>query len=350
MSVRADIHLVGDGLTLDEVAGYARGAEEAGLGAVWVAEGFYDSLVLATLAASATSRIPVGTNVTQWVRPPGVLELAASDVDDLSGGRFILGLGTASRAWNEDWHGIAWERPVRRMREYVEALRVLWEAAPTAPVSYRGDLFHIEHYVRLRGPAARRVPIHLGTMRPQMTRLAGEIAEGVNFNIGLSGPFVEARLLPELARGAARAGRPVTEVARGMLVIAAVDDDERAALRRAKHQIAYYAGVTSYCDDTFAFHGAERELAAVKEAFARATPDDGDIRAAFDPVTFPADALVPDELARTIAIAGTPATVRGQLDRYEGVLDFATLTTPTFLLTPAEIRANHDAILVAFAA
>jgi alkanesulfonate monooxygenase SsuD/methylene tetrahydromethanopterin reductase-like flavin-dependent oxidoreductase (luciferase family) len=344
--VRADIHLTGEHLDWESLLDYATRADRTSLGAVWLAEGFRDSLLASALVARATERLLVGTNVTQWVRPPGSLEMAAADLAELAGGRFVLGLGTAHPEWNERWHAIRWERPVERMRDYVTTVRALWDAEADRPVSTQGPFFAIEQYIRLGGAAPVRPPVYLGAGRPLMTRLAGEIADGVCFNIGLSEQFVASRLAPELARGQALAGRDRSSVSRGLLVIAAIGEREDA-LARARRQLAYYAAVTSYCDGTFEHHDAAELLAELKRRASEGRQARRDVRAALDLDAL--GALIPEDLVDAIALVVSPARAQDALARYEGILDYVALSTPAPGTPPAAVRANHEAILQAFA-
>lgn len=277
---RVDLHLTGDQVSIADMIRFGQAAEQAGLGAVWTAEAFRDSFTPLAALAGVTSRITLGTNIAQWTRSVPNLDLTAGDLQELSSGRFVLGLGSTTQQWNTDWHGIAYERPLQRMREYVEALRVLWTAGPMAPVSYDGEVFQIRDYLRFNGPLDTPIPVHLGASRAGMASLAGEIADGVNFNVLLSPDYLRKELLPAVARGAALAGREPGSIARGVLVITAVDDDGAQAVRWAKQQIAFYAGVANYFEAPLRFHGFDRELEAVQGACRV-----GDLPRAFELVT-----------------------------------------------------------------
>jgi len=336
-SVRVDLHLTGDQISVNDMIQFGTMAEQADLGGVWTAEAWRDSLVTLAPIAAATSKIRVGTDVSQWTRTPPSLELAAADLDDVSDGRFTLGLGTAPKEWNEGWHGISYEKPVRRMREYVEALRLLWQASPMNPVSFNGEVFSISNYIRLRGSLERPVPIHLGATLPGMAALAGEIAEGVHFNVVLSAPHIRDVMLPAVEVGARRAGRSLSDVEKGVLVSTAVSDDRAEAVQWAKHQIAFYAGVASYFEPVMERHGFSEEYVRARDAF-----QSGDPVAAIDAIT--------DEMVDQLALAGTPDDVRRKVSRFDGVVDFVMLYAPTFLLESDVVQAEHEAMIAAFAA
>ena len=246
---------MGDQVSATDMVRFSTLAEASGLGGIWTGEVWRDSLVPLAAIAQATSTIRLGTNVTQWTRTPPTLGVAAGDLAELSDSRFTLGIGAAPKEWNEAWHGISYDKPVRRMREYVEALRLLWQAGPMSPVSFAGEVFSITDYIRLRGPLEQAVPIHLGVTLPGMAGLAGEIADGVNFNVLTTAPHIRDVLLPAIEAGARRAGRSLDDVERGVVVSTAVSDDRAQAVQWAKHQIAFYAGVGSYFEPMMRKHG-----------------------------------------------------------------------------------------------
>jgi alkanesulfonate monooxygenase SsuD/methylene tetrahydromethanopterin reductase-like flavin-dependent oxidoreductase (luciferase family) len=332
---RVDLHLTGDQVSVAEMIGYAQQAEQGGFGGVWMAEAFRDALVPLAAITCATSRVVVGSNVAQWTRSLPNMELSAADLDELSQGRFVLGLGSTTKEWNEKWHGVAYERPLQRMREYVEALRLLWTAGPQQPVTYDGECFTVDDYLRFNGPLERPVPIALGASRTGMARLAGEIADAVHFNACFSAAFIRDGLMPAVHDGAARAGR-AQPPAVGSLTITAVDADAATARRWAAHQLAFYAGVADYFADLWRYHGLAEAHATVQERFRT-----GDVFGAVD--------AVPDEAVAAMTLAGTPDDVRRDLERYGDVVDYAIAYSPTFLLPPDVIKANHEAIIAALA-
>lgn len=334
--VRVDLHLTGDQISVDDMVRFSLMAEEGRLGGVWTAEVWRDSLVPLAAIAAATSTIRLGTDITQWTRTPPTLGVAAGDLAELSDGRFTLGIGTAPEQWNQAWHGISYEHPLKRMREYVEALRIGWQAGPMSPVNYEGEVFSITDYIRLRGPLEQTVLIHLGATLPGMAALAGEIAEGVNYNVVVTAEHIRDVLQPALETGAARAGRSVDEVERGVLVSTAVSDDRAHAVQCAKHQLAFYSGVAPYFAPVMEQHGFTDDYVRVRDAFHA-----GDPMAAIANVT--------DEMVDELVLAGTPDEVRDKLARFEGAVDFVMIYAPTFLLEPDVVRAEHEAMIAAFA-
>ena len=175
--------IFGDNMRLSEIGELAAEVEAAGFESVWTGEYWHSGFQTAAAAARATSRLRIGTGVVQaFPRTPLTTAIEALDVDDVAGGRLVLGLGPQVQRYNERLHGIEYGRPVPRMREYVQALTALWTlAAGGSPVLPRGEYygFDLSGFVR-PAPAARdSIPVYLSAVRPAMTRLAGECAAGL---------------------------------------------------------------------------------------------------------------------------------------------------------------------------
>jgi probable F420-dependent oxidoreductase len=293
-----------------EVALLAAEAERAGLARLWAAELQRSATVPLAAAAVATERIGLGTGIAlAFTRSPMVMALEALDLDELSGGRFTLGLGAGVRRLNASWHATAHDRPLRRMRELVAAVRELMAAlADGRDARAPGEIYDIE--VRaLRRPYAAprpRPPIWLAAVLPGMTALAGEIADGFLDHPVTSPAWLGERLVPVLEVGAARAGRARPEVA-GALICAASDDDPDGARRAAAGTVGFYATVRTY-QELFAEHGFGARLGAIRRAF---LDGDGDRLA---------DA-VGEDMTDAFAAAGTVARVRERARVYEGAAD-----------------------------
>jgi probable F420-dependent oxidoreductase len=325
----------GDGMSLADVVELGVSAEDAGLDSVWHVEINREPFVPLTAIAARTKRIRLGTGVVIWARSPILASLVAANLDELSGGRFLYGLGTGPPDWNRRFHGMSYERPARRIREYVEVMRGAWQAAHHGSAfDYDGELYRIEDYRRPVRQERERIPILLAAVQAGMCALAGEIADGVLFNVLSTPLYLREFATPQLERGAARSGRDLATLERAAAIAAAVDGDAAAARRWARHHIAFYS-VIPYFDVMFELHGFQREAAAIREAAARGDPS-GMIDA------------VSEEMIDTFAIAGTPDQCRRQLEAW-GDLDLAVLFPPTFQLEPDEILANHRAVIETFA-
>jgi len=200
-------------LPLRDVPAWAARAERAGFHGVLVPEAVHDGFLAALLALEHTRTLTVATSVAlAFPRSPTTVAYAAWDLQALSGGRFVLGLGSQVKANVEGRFGVAWTPPVARMRDYVGALRAIWtswqERTPLAYASPSYTLRRMQPFFD-PGPIAHpAIPIFLGGVSPGMLRLAGEVADGLMTHPTNSDPrFLRERCLPALAAGAARAGR-----------------------------------------------------------------------------------------------------------------------------------------------
>ena len=186
------------------VSGYAKYAETAGFASLWVGEppGFMHGPVILTLAATATSTLPLGFGLTNpYTRHPSVNAMIAATLDDLSNQRLTLTIGAGSL---EALHGLGlnWDRPVTHIRETINVCRQLWKGKTA---SLEGETVNVKAF-RLQFPPKRPdIPVFVGCRRQDMSQLAGEVADGIVLdNVPVSYlPFVKA----QLKIGAKKSGR-----------------------------------------------------------------------------------------------------------------------------------------------
>lgn len=324
------------GETLAELVEAAQAAEAAGAGVVWFPELHRTSTISAAAVAPATHSVGIGTAVAlAFVRSPMTMALEAIDIDELSGGRFRLGLATGVQRLNEDWHNARWGKPVAHLRETVACIREFVARAGTGePMSVDGEWEHlrIRGYQRPFHQVRTEIPVYLGSVGPQMTRLVGEIGDGWLAHELCSPSYVDRQILPHLATGLDQAGRSRDSLDVVASVCAAVDPDARQARRWVAGTVGFYASVRTYAD-FFAFHGLAAEQARVVEAFrSAATSDDlGD--------------AVADVMVERLAAAGTADDVRAAIAAYEGLVDTVKLTPPTHGCSPEETRRAQAQLL-----
>lgn len=324
------------GETLAEVADAARAAEDAGAEVAWVPELHRSATVSAAAVAQATSAIGVGTAVAlAFTRSPMTTALEALDLDEISGSRLVLGLGTGVQRLNEDWHHVDWGRPATHLRETVRNIRAFWAGCTTGePIDLDGD----REPMRIRGyqrpyPVVRTdIPVYLAAMGPVMTRLAGEIGDGWISHELTSSAFLRERILPELEAGLAVGGRDRDDLDVVTSTCVSVDADPSTARRRSAGMVGFYASVRTYAD-FFAFHDLADEQAGVVEAF-RSGRTAGAL----------ADA-VPDHMVTALTASGTRDEVAAKISAYDGLADTVKLTPPTHGLIPAEIRVAQKELI-----
>jgi alkanesulfonate monooxygenase SsuD/methylene tetrahydromethanopterin reductase-like flavin-dependent oxidoreductase (luciferase family) len=300
-------------LPLGESARLAGRAEAAGFDLVCAGEAAYDSFASATLLATATRKAGVMTAVSTWARSPVLASTAAATVDAVSGGRFTLGLGTMPAAWSRDFHGVDPDRPLARMREYVDVVRGALAAHSGRTLDADGEFYPVRGWSRWEPPPREDLPVHLAATRPGMARLAGEVADGVLANVVHTRRWLAEVLVPAVAAGEERRGDG-RRVVRGVMVRCLVHGSgERPwALDALRPSLALYQPVPYF-------------TAVVEHAGLS-----------------PAD--LSDDLVRAMCVVGTADEVAEQLGAYAGLVDWVELTPPSGL-DAAALRDAYAGLL-----
>jgi probable F420-dependent oxidoreductase len=309
-------------------------ADRAGVHTVWTGEFYFRSGSVPLAAMAATTRqCRVGSSILYGVgRSPVVLAAEARDLDELSQGRFVLGLGNGTRRMLRDWHGGDPSAPAVRMEELLELLDKLWRIHE-GPVEHDGRFYRVNVVptAAVPTPLRPRIPVFIAAGNPRMIEVAGRAADGV-IGHGLWTPdYVRDVVRPSIARGADLRDRSPADVEVSALVIASGHDDEEQARREVAALIAFYARVKAY-QPMLALAGYAAEGAAVVDAVGR-----GDLRAA--------QAAVTDRMIDDIAVAGTFEQVRDRLRRYSGVLDHVILQSPSMVIGPERAAENARSLI-----
>lgn len=282
-------------------------AEALGFDAVLVEETKDDPFQLLALGAAATTRIGLGTSVAMaFPRSPAVMAMSAWSLQKLSGGRFVLGLGTQVRAHMERRYGVAWHAPAPWMRDYVNAVRAVWSCwQDGTPLSHQGDHYRLNLMVPLFDPGPighPHIPIHIAAIGPNLCAVAGEVADGIRLHPVCTPKFIDEQVAPAVAKGAARAGRDVrsVEVCMKPLVGTASDASRlEAVAETVRARVAFYLSTPTY-RRTFALHGW-LDIAEQAAELSRAQRWDELPR------------LVSDEMLHTVATIATHDEIAGAL-------------------------------------
>ena len=256
-------------------------AERLGFGVVWAAEAYgSDAVTVLTWAAARTERIGVGSAVLQIpARTPAMTAMTAATLDALSGGRFRLGLGVSGPQVSEGWHGIAFDPPLARTREYVDVVRL---ALSRRPVTYAGNHYRLPLpggqgkalKLTLR-PVRNRIPLYLAAIGPRNLELAGEIADGwlALFYAPEHAADDRARVAAGRSR-AGRAGEPLDVVATVPIV---TGPDVAAAAEPVRRYAALSLGGMGSSSRNFynalaGRRGYREEVAVVQERYLAGEP------------------------------------------------------------------------------
>ncbi|MBM3945829.1 MAG: LLM class flavin-dependent oxidoreductase [SAR202 cluster bacterium] len=256
-------------MPMQDLMDLASEAEDAGYESVWLTEG-QGKDVFTTLAAIATvtQRTIIGPGVSPiFIRTPTLTAMTVTALDELSQGRAALGLGTGAKAGVERAHGVPFDHPLGRMREYVEVVRgVLTQEN----FSYEGRFYRVKGVRRDVSPFRPKVPIYIAALGLRMAELAGEVADGVLLNIAT--PEYARRAVEAVRQGAVKAGRDPSQVDIGCFITTSVAQDRKAARESARRRIARFAANPFY-GNMFRAAGFGAEVDGVMRAAARGDRD-----------------------------------------------------------------------------
>ncbi len=297
------------GMSTDDLIDLVKQADRAGYESVFLIESYADQSAVLGACARETERILLGTGVTTaFYRTPTSLAIAGATVDALSHGRFVLGLGVGHReivAMRDDVEPsrpLLFEKPLQRLRETVEVVRAVGDAAVrNEPVSYEGEIFQVREYLPWISAYRARFPIYLGSFFEKGWELAGEIADGV------LPIFMPLELIPTytaaVARGAARAGRDPSEIDLACYIPCCVDEDAERARTAMQYLVAFH--MSSYVHYRKWFEGQGHGAVVQRVADHLAAGEAGK-----------AAALVTEEMLAGITVYGTAEHCTAAIARY----------------------------------
>lgn len=326
------------GATPAEMAAFAAEAEAAGVDSVWAIEIFRGAFTQATYLATQTERTDIGTGIA-WAFSRSAMSIAMSamDIDEISGGRFRLGLGAGVKALNERWHNAEYGRPAPHLRETVEAVRaIIGAAARGESVRYEGE-YHdldIRGWVRSTPPVRESIPIYCAAVQKGMARMAGDVADGMLGHPMCTAEWIERELIPAYEEGLSRSGRERSGFEHIASLCCAIDEDEAAAIDAARRTVAFYATVKTY-RPLYELHGFGDAAAAAGEAFRR-----GDIAGVL--------AAIPDAMVERYCAAGPPDKVRAKLDEISTLVDGVMPGPPNYFLPEEQVAEYNRRILATF--
>lgn len=324
---------LGIGGRLSELGDLAGRAESLGFESAWLPELEHSAFVGAQAALAATDHLTVGTAVAlAFPRSPTITALTAWDLDEVSAGRFLLGLGSQVKRVMEARFSVPFERPAARLAEYVRAVRTVWAANRGEAVVHEGDFYRIT-MPTFHGPPRperRDVPILLAAVGPVLSRTAGEVADGLVGHPFASPRYLEAVVRPAVATGLSAAGRPPDACPLTASAIVSIGDDADEARRAARLQLAFYATTPSY-RAILELHGRGMRFGELRRAFVR--------RDAAELVR-----LIDDDLLDAIAIAGRPDEARDRLAAWQPLAERLIVGPPWYGLRPEREREAMEAV------
>ena len=297
----------------DEVSTYVQEAEKLGVEYLWTAESWgHDAVTPLAFMAARTSKIKLGAGIMQAVgRTPANTAMTAMTLQSLSGGRFIMGLGASGPQVVEGWHGVPYKKPIQRIREVIEIVRIISRGDKLA---YDGQIFHLPlpggegKSIRSGAPPCPNIPVYLATLSPMSLALTGEVADGW---IGTS--FIpeqaEEVFFQHIRKGAQKAGRSMAGIDLQAGGVVSFGDDLEKMLPRRKPGLAFTLGAMGSKEHNFynaAFQraGYQEEARAIQLKWI-----EGDRQTAAS--------MVPDEMVTKTNLLGTDAMVRERMQAYK---------------------------------
>ncbi len=320
------------------IAAIAKQQQDAGLKGTWAAQVYGPPFSPLAAAATSTERLLLATGIAiAFTRSPFETAMAAIDLDSMSGGRTVLGLGSSVKSWTQGFFGMPYGKPVEHLREATHVIRMIIAKAHTGELErFDGKYYHLDFSDLQPPPAPPRmeIPIWISALRGAMLRLGAEIADGVIGHPIWSTHWATTTVPRELKAGLERSGRRRADIHVNNWFWVTPNQDVKESIEDARACVAFYAGMEQY-EAYFAAHGFREECKRLQAGTRR----DGYLSVAN---------LVPDEMASTFVITGTPAEVRLKLESVWEHTDSMTLMPPILSLAPEKVAAYFDTIAATF--
>jgi probable F420-dependent oxidoreductase len=303
----------------------SRRAEDLGFDGIAVAETTHNPFIALALAAEHTRRVRLSTQIVlAFVRSPTTTAYAAFDLQRLSGGRLVLGLGSQTRWQITRRFGMPWSAPAERMHDYIRALHAVWQCwQDEAPLDYAGPHYRLDVMTPNHRPPPLPAevplpPVQLAAVGPRMCRVAGELCAGVRLHPFATEVYIQRVALGHVRQGAEAAGRPLADLevsGGGMVATGATAEDLQREVEHVRRMIAYYGSFPEYVGvwEQHDWQATARRLQALAaENRWSETP-----------------ALVSDDMVRTFAAVGTYAEIGERiLERFGSFASSVSLPLP----------------------
>ena len=244
-----------------------------------------------SMVSKENSFSKIGSSIVNiYSRSPSLIAMGAATIDTISNKRLVLGLGTSSQPLVEDFHGDKFERPLKRMKEYVEIIRLILSGKT---VNYSGEIFSLKNFSLLIKPPRDRIPIYLAAVNQKMVELAWEIADGVIFYL---------RPKNEI-KSTITSMKNQKKIDTTLQIITCIHDDSEKAIFRAKKTIAFYVSVGKIYREFLAQNGFKNETKNIFEEYKKTGLTNN-------------HEFVPESMVNELCISGTPNECKKQLKQF----------------------------------
>ena len=283
---------LGSVLSINEVLKCSKILSKYNPDSVWIPEtwGMEGMSILASVS-QIIKNSKIGSSIINiYSRTPSLIAMGAATLDTLSNGRLILGLGTSSESIVQEWHGLEFNQPVQRMREYVEIIRLIMSGNQ---INYDGKLFHLKNFTLLVKPQRKEIPIYLAAINQKMVELTWEIADGVIFYL---------RPISELQKTIQKM-QSKKKIDVSCQFITCMSEDGEKAIDRAKKTLAFYISVGKIYREFLAKNGFAKETREIYDEYKKSGFRTN-------------HKLVSTNMLDSLTICGTPEDCKKKLDKF----------------------------------
>ena len=283
---------LGSLLTIEQILTCSKKLNQFRPDTVWIPETWgMENFSILSLASKENTFSKIGSSIINiYSRSPSLIAMGAATIDTISNRRLVLGLGTSSQPLIEDFHGDKFERPLKRMEECVEIIRLILSGKL---LNYDGEIFSLRNFSLLIKPPRNTIPIYLAAVNEKMVELTWKIADGVIFYL---------RPKSEIKSTLAKMQKQ-KNIDTSLQIITCVNDDSEKAMTRAKKTLAFYISVGKIYREFLASNGFENETKNIFEEYKKT-----DLVNNYE--------LVPESMVNELCIAGTPDECITQLRQF----------------------------------
>jgi 5,10-methylenetetrahydromethanopterin reductase len=270
--------------------------QQENVDSLWVPESWgRESFATLGAISQVTRKVSLGTSIINiYSRTPAIVAMAATTLDMLSDNRTIIGLGASTAAIVENWHGLKFNRPASRMKEYIECLRLMTRGEK---VKYNGEFFQINNFKILHQPQRANIPIFMAAVNKKMVSMASKLADGI---------LLYLRPLEELKRTATELKQATKgksfEIACSFICAMSNKEPEKARARAAT-TLAFYIAVGEYYSKFLADNGFKIEVEEITAEYRKAGADN-------------AAKYVSDRMLSSLVICGNSEECRESLSKF----------------------------------
>ena len=283
---------LGSLLSVNQVLECSKIISSTNIDSIWIPETWgMENFAMLSAVSGKTITQKIGSSIINiYSRSPSTIAMGAMTVDSISKGRLILGLGTSSIPIVEDYHGSIFEKPVQRMKEYVEIIRLILSGKP---INYSGQIFNLKNFTSLIKPPRNTIPIYLAAINQKMVDLTWSIGDGVIFYL---------RPLDEMKQTISKMqAKKNIDVA--CQIITCISEDSDDAILRAKKTLAFYISVGKIYREFLENNGFKNETNNIFNEFKKSGFKSN-------------HELVTDSMLDSLCISGTPEESKNKLQNF----------------------------------